>query len=443
MRVETGGEQMTEEIASAAPQLALMSHEIVERRQAALCVVGAGPAGVMLSLFLARKGIPVILLEEHMDFDRDFRGDTIHPMTLAALDQIGLARTMLQTLPHSELHSASIETADGPFTPINFSYLHTPFPFVALLPQKDFLAFITEEAARYPNFTLLMGARVEELVVEDGVVRGVRYRGQQGWGEVRALVTVGCDGRFSRLRRLGGFSAITTSSPIDVLWFRLPRREDDPPEALARFFNGRFFVMLNRGDQWQIAYIILKGGYQDLRAQGIEALQQIIAETAPEMADRAHELESWRQVSLLSVASDRLTRWSKPGLLLIGDAAHVMSPVGGVGINYAIQDAIVTANTLYEPLRQGHVTEADLAGIQREREFPTRLIQAIQSRIQGALLPLTHESGQLHVPGWLQMALRLPGVSGLPPYVMGIGFRPAKLRPELIAEEPMSASRMP
>jgi len=428
-------------MAPEEPQLALVGHEIVERREAALCVVGAGPAGVMLSLFLARKGIQVILLEEHMDFDRDFRGDTIHPMTLAALDQIGLARKMLQTLPHSEIHSASIETADGPFTPINFSYLHTPFPFVALLPQADFLRYITEEAARYPNYTLLMGARVEELVMEDGVVRGVRYRGQQGWGEVRALVTVGCDGRFSRLRRLGDFSAITTSSPIDVLWFRLPRREDDPPEAFARAFNGRFFVMLNRGDQWQIAYIISKGGYQGLRAQGIEALQQIIAETAPEMADRAHRLENWRQVSLLSVASDRLARWSKPGLLLIGDAAHVMSPVGGVGINYAIQDAVVTANTLYEPLRQWRVTEADLARVQREREFPTRLIQAIQSRIQSALLPLTHELGQLRVPGWLQMALRLPGVSGLPPYVMGIGFRPAKLRPELIAEEPMSASR--
>src|SRR5262245_26139394 len=373
---------MADTMTPAAPQPSLGSQEIVERRQAAICVVGAGPAGVMLSLFLARKGIPVILLEEHMDFDRDFRGDTIHPMTLAALDQIGLARKMLQMLPHSEIHSASIETADGPFTPINFSYLHTPFPFVALLPQKDFLAFITEEAARYPNFTLLMGARVEELVLEDGVVRGVRYRGQQGWGEVRALVTVGCDGRFSRLRRLGGFSAITTSSPIDVLWFRLPRREADPPEALARFFSGRFFVMLNRGDQWQIAYIILKGGYQDLRAQGIETLQQIIAETAPEMADRARLLESWRQVSLLSVSSDRLSRWSKPGLLLIGEAAHVMSPVGGVGINYVIQDAIVTANKLFEPLRQGYVADADLARIQREREFPTRLIQAIQAQIQ-------------------------------------------------------------
>jgi 2-polyprenyl-6-methoxyphenol hydroxylase-like FAD-dependent oxidoreductase len=424
-----------------SPEVAPIGHEIGERRQAALCVVGAGPAGVMLSLFLARKGVSVILLEEHMDFDRDFRGDTVHPMTLAALDQIGLARKMLRELSHSEIHSASIDTADGPFTPINFSYLHTPFPFVAFLPQADFLRFITAEAARYPTFTLLMGARVEELVVEDGVVRGVRYRGQQGWGEVRALVTVGCDGRFSRLRRLGGFTAITTSSPIDVLWFRLPRRDDDPPEALARFFNGRFFVVLNRGDQWQIAYVIPKGGYQALRAQGVEALQQIIAETAPEMADRAHLLESWRQVSLLSVASDRLTQWSRPGLLLIGDAAHVMSPVGGVGINYAIQDAIVTANTLYEPLRQGRVTAADLARVQRAREFPTRLIQAIQSQIQErALVPLTHESGQLRVPGWLRMALRLPGVSGLPPYVMGIGFRPAKLRPELIAEASVSGS---
>jgi 2-polyprenyl-6-methoxyphenol hydroxylase-like FAD-dependent oxidoreductase len=426
---------MTNEMTPESSQLAPLSHEIVERRQAALCVVGAGPAGAMLSLFLARKGISVILLEEHSDFDRDFRGDTIHPMTLAALDQIGLARKMLQTTPHSELHSVSIETASGPFTPINFRRLHTPFPFVALLPQKDFLAFITKEAARYPNFTLSMGARVEELVVEDGVVRGVRYRGQQGWGEVRALVTVGCDGRFSRLRRLGAFSAITTSSPIDVVWFRLPRRADDPPEALARFFNGRFFIMLNRGDQWQIAYVIPKGAYQVLHAQGIEALQQIIAETAPEMADRARLLDNWRQVSLLSVASDRLTRWSRPGLLLIGDAAHTMSPVGGVGINYAIQDAVTTANTLYEPLRQGRVAENDLRRIQRERELPTKLIQAIQSQIQErVVVPLTHESGLLRIPGWLRMALRLPGVSGLPPYVMGIGFRPAKLRPELVAE---------
>jgi len=428
---------MTSEMTAESPQSTPIRHEIVERRQTALCVVGGGPAGAMLSLFLARKGIAVTLLEEHLDFDRDFRGDTIHPMTLAVLDQIGLARKMLQALPHSEAHSASIETADGPFTPINFSHLHTPFPFVALLPQKDFLRFITDEAARYPNFTLLMGARVEELALEDGVVCGVRYRGQQGWGEVRAPATVGCDGRFSRLRRLGGFSAITTSAPIDVLWFRLPRRADDPPEALVRFLNGRFFILLDRGDQWQIAYAIPKGEYKKLRAQGLETLRQIIAETAPEMADRTHVLENWRQVSLLSVAADRLTRWSRPGLLLIGDAAHTMSPVGGVGINYAIQDAVVTANTLYEPLRLGRVTADDLARVQRERESPTRLIQAIQSQIQErALAPLLNTSGPLRVPGWLQMTLRLPGVNGLPPYVMGIGFRPAKLRPELIAEGP-------
>jgi 2-polyprenyl-6-methoxyphenol hydroxylase-like FAD-dependent oxidoreductase len=277
--------------------------------------------------------------------------------------------------------------------------------------------------------------------VEEGIVRGVRYRGQQGWGEVRALATVGCDGRFSRLRRLGGFSAITTSAPMDVLWFRLPRRAGDPPEALARFFNGRFFIMLNRNDQWQIAYLIPKGDYQALRAQGIERLRHIIVETAPELADRVSLLENWRQVSLLSVASDRLAHWSRPGLLLIGDAAHTMSPVGGVGINYAIQDAVVTANSLYESLRLGRVTAADLARIQREREGPTRLIQAIQSQIQQrALAPLMRETGRLRIPGWLQMALRLPGVSGLPPYVMGIGFRPAKLRPELIAEELASSS---
>jgi 2-polyprenyl-6-methoxyphenol hydroxylase-like FAD-dependent oxidoreductase len=405
---------------------------ILDTRETSCCIVGAGPAGAMLALLLARKGVPVLLLEEHMDFDRDFRGDTIHPSTMAVLDQLGLARRLLE-LPHGEVHSMTLQTANGPFTPVDFRRLRTPYPFVMMLPQTDFLRFITEEAAQYPNFTLVMGARVEALILDGEQTCGVRYRGQDGWHAVRALVTVGCDGRFSRLRKLGGFAPIATSSPLDVLWFRLPRRDDDPPDAIARFSRGHVLVMLNRGAQWQIASLIPKGAYQALHAAGIEALRQVVVAVAPEMADRASLLQSWKQVSLLSVASDRLRHWYRPGLLLIGDAAHTMSPVAGVGINYAIQDAIATANSLYVPLCAGRVEVASLAAVQRRRELPTRLMQGVQSQVQDRLLaPLMRSAGEPSVPGVLRWALRLPGIRFLPAFVIGMGFRPERLRAELI-----------
>ena len=414
---------------------------VLDTTETACCVVGAGPAGAMLALLLARAGIPVTLLEEHMDFDRDFRGDTIHPAVMENLREIGLDRTVL-ALPHTEMHTVTIEASDGPLTVADFGNLKATYPFVTFMPQKLLLDCITAEAARYPNFRLVLGARVEDLVSEgegdQSTVRGVRYRGRDGWHEVRASVTVGCDGRFSRLRRLGGFTPITTSPPVDVLWFRLPRLASDPADVMARFGNGRFLIMLNRDTQWQVATIIPKGSYQELRAAGLEALRAIVTTAAPELADRAATLKDWKQVSLLSVAADRLPRWYKPGLLLIGDAAHTMSPVGGVGINYAIQDAVVAANVLHQPLRQGHVELRQLAEVQRQRELPARIIQAVQAQVQRqAIRRVLGTQRTVRVPGLARLVLRLPGVRTIGPWLIGIGVRPAHVAPDLrIPAEP-------
>jgi 2-polyprenyl-6-methoxyphenol hydroxylase-like FAD-dependent oxidoreductase len=408
---------------------------VLDTTETACCIVGAGPAGAMLALLLARAGIPVVLLEEHMDFDRDFRGDTIHPSVMENLREIGLDRDVL-ALPHTEMHTITIQTDDGPLTVADFGKLKVTYPFVTFMPQKLFLERITAEAARYPTFRLVMGARVEELVSsgdgEGDSVRGVVYRGQDGWHEVRALLTVGCDGRFSRLRRLGGFTPITTSPPMDVLWFRLPRLVSEPPDVMARVGNGRFLILLNRDTQWQVAAIIPKGSYQELRARGIEALHAIVTAAAPEFADRVASITDWKQVSLLSVASDRLPQWYKPGLLLIGDAAHTMSPVGGVGINYAIQDAVVAANVLHQPLREGRVETRQLAEVQRQRELPTRIIQAVQTQAQRQAIPRSAETrGTLHVPRLARLAVGLPGVRTIGPRLIGIGIHPAHVAPEL------------
>ncbi len=385
------------------------------------CIAGAGPAGAVLALLLARKGVSVMLLEEHMDFDRDFRGDTVHPSVMDILDEIGLADRLLQ-IEHTRIQGIPVQTARGTIMLADLRPLKTRFNYIAMIPQARFLEFITGEAKRYPNFTLVMGARVEKLIEEDGYVHGVQYRGRDGWHEVRATLTVGADGRFSRLRKLAGFEPVKTAPPMDVLWFRLPRRPDEPEESSGRLANGHILVVLNRANEWQIGYVIPKGGYQEIHAAGIEKLRQDIAQLMPDFADRVDCIKEWKQVSVLSVESSRLRRWYRPGLLLIGDAAHVMSPVAGVGINYAIQDATVAANLLADDLKAGKLNTRNLARVQRKREWPTRLIQGFQNIVQKQVLKKVLASDQpLTVSPVLLFLLRMPIIRTLPAKFIGFG----------------------
>ena len=397
-------------------------------QQTDCCIVGGGPAGAVLALPLARQGIPVMLLEAHKDFDRDFRGDTVHPSTMEIMDELGLADRLLE-LPHSKMHSISVQTAESAVTLADFSHLKTKYPYVMMLPQVRFLEFITEEAKKYPNFQLVMGANVQELIVEAGVVQGVRYRGHGGLHEVRAQLTVGADGRHSRLRQLGGFESVETSPPMDIIWFRLPRNPEDPKGGMGRIGKGHILAMLDRSDTWQIAYVIQKGGYQQIRAEGLEALRQDIVKIAPELSDRVESLQDWSQVAFLSVESTRVKQWYHPGLLLIGDAAHIMSPVGGVGINYAIQDAVVAANILSKPLKVGNIKPSDLAKFQRQREWPTRVIQAFQSLVQQNIFArVLNSSESVQPPSFL----RLPILRDIPVRLIGFGIWPVHVNRQIL-----------
>jgi len=385
---------------------------------------------------LARKGIDVMLLESHLDFDRDFRGDTLHPSILEVMDELGLADRLLQ-LPHTKLSLVTPPAATGSRLQFDLHDLKTKFPYIAFMPQTRFLAFMTSEAQRFSSFHLIMGARVEELLEEEGQVRGVRYRALDGWHEVRALLTVGTDGRFSRMRRLAGFEPIASSPPMDVLWLRLSRKPDEPHGLMGRFGGGRALICLEREDHWQIGYIIGKGTYQQVHAAGLEGLQQGIAESAPEFADRVAELQDWKQVSMLSVEANRLKRWYRPGLLLLGDAAHVMSPAGGNGINYAIMDAVAAANILTAPLQAGQVTVADLARVQRRREWPTRIIQLIVNSMQDSLLKAALDpQGSFRFPSFLGWPL----VRKLPPLIFGFGIRPEHVQQDVRRQKQRSAA---
>ena len=400
--------------------------------QTSCCIVGAGPGGAILSLLLARQGISVTLLEAQEDFDRDFRGDTIHPNVLHLMDQLGLAERLLE-LRHSKLRTVSFQTPDGPFIAADLGRVEEKFPFIMMVPQANFLQFITNEAKKYPHFQLLMGASAQELIEENGTVRGVRYRSERELSEVRALLTVGADGRSSRIRKLAGFEPIKTSPLMDILWFRIPRESKDPEGVLGRFGRGHGMVMLDRLSEWQVGFLILKGSYSEIRAAGIDALRQSIAEMAPEFAERIKHLQDWKQVAVLSVESSRVSRWYKPGLLLIGDAAHVMSPVGGVGINYAIQDAVVAANVLSESFKAGRVTTEDLQEVQRQREFPTKVIQWIQSQAQKRIVGAALRSDRpLRIPWWVRMLLRTPIIRDLPARVIAHGIKRVNIDPKIL-----------
>lgn len=401
-----------------------MSTNVLDVQTTDCCIVGGGPAGAVLAFLLARQGISVMLLEAHKDFDRDFRGDTIHPSVMEIMDELGLAESLLK-LPHTKLRTITVVTPESSVTLADFSCLNTRYPYITMMPQVQFLEFITQEAKRYPSFQLVMGANVQELIEEDGKICGVRYRGHGCWHEVRAGLTVGADGRHSRIRQLASFYPVETSPPMDVLWFRLPRKLEDPEGGMGRIGRGHLLVMLERGEYWQVAYVFSKGGYQQLRTAGLEALRQSIIEVVPELSDRVQYLYDWSCIAFLSVESSRLRCWFRSGLLLIGDAAHVMSPVGGVGINYAIQDAVVAANVLSKQLLAGKVQLSDLAAVQRQREWPTRLVQAFQSLVQKQVIARALKPQQ---PFKLPLLLRLPILRDLPARLIAFGVSPVHVK---------------
>jgi 2-polyprenyl-6-methoxyphenol hydroxylase-like FAD-dependent oxidoreductase len=383
---------------------------------------------MMLGLLLARAGIPVLVLEKHADFLRDFRGDTIHPSTLELMHELGILEEFLRR-PHQEVRTLGGQIGDDFVQVADFGHLPTHCRFIALMPQWDFLDFIAEQAKRYPAFQLRMEADVTDLIVESGRVAGVRAATPDGELEVRADLVVGADGRHSTVREGAGLEILDLGAPMDVLWMRLSRRPDDAGQTLGRFDAGRIFVTINRNDYWQCAFVIPKGGYDAIRGRGLATFREEIAQLAPYLRDRAGELTDWSDIKLLSVSVDRLRQWYRPGLLCIGDAAHAMSPVGGVGINLAIQDAVAAANILAPRLQQGLVSEHDLRAVQQRREFPTRATQsiqiAVQKRVIGRVLASTRK---LSTPLIVRLLRLMPFLTRLPARLIGLGIRPEHVR---------------
>jgi 2-polyprenyl-6-methoxyphenol hydroxylase-like FAD-dependent oxidoreductase len=391
-------------------------------------IVGGGPAGMMLGLLLARAGVDVVVLEKHADFLRDFRGDTIHPSTLELLFELGMLEEFLKR-PHQEAARIRGVVGDREFALADFSHLPTHCKFIALMPQWDFLDFIEQQARRYPTFDLRMQAEVTQLIEENGRVVGVRANTPQGPLEVRADLTVGCDGRRSTVRQQAGLAVEDLGAPIDVLWMRISRRPDDPAQLIGRFNRGIVFVMIDRGDYWQCGYVIRKGGIDKLREAGLAALHEKIVQIAPFLRGRVAELDDWEKIKLLTVMVDRLRSWHRPGLLCIGDAAHAMSPVGGVGINLAIQDAVAAANILAERLRNGNVTDDDLQKVQLRREMPTRWTQQLQVFIHRRVIYRVVSSDRpARLPWFMRLLLAIPLTRRLPAWFVGIGFRPEHVR---------------
>lgn len=392
------------------------------------CIAGGGPAGMMLGFLLARAGIDVVVLEKHKDFLRDFRGDTIHPSTLELMHELGLLAEFLK-LPHARAERLSGRFGSLPVTIADFSHLPTQCKFIALMPQWDFLNFLADQGRRYPGFHLRMQAEAKDLIEEGGRVVGLRAETPDGSLDIRAVLVVGCDGRHSDVRAAAGFTVETLGAPMDVLWFRLSSKPGDSQQTGGVFLPGRIFVTLNRGDYWQCAYVIPKGSLEEVHRRGIEAFRADVAHAVPDFTDRAHEITDWDQVKLLTVAVDRLNRWHKPGLICIGDAAHAMSPIGGVGVNLAVQDAVAAANILAEPLRSGAVTDTALQWVQDRRTFPTRATQQLQLFMQNNVISaVLADKDELDPPLMLRMLARFPILRRIPARLLGLGFRPEHIR---------------
>ena len=388
------------------------------------CIVGGGPAGMMLGLLLARAGVDVVVLEKHADFLRDFRGDTIHPSTLELIHELGLLEQFLK-LPHQEVTSLAARFGKAYYRLADFSHLPTKCKFIALMPQWDFLDFIAGQGRRYPGFQLKMRAEATDPIVEGGRIAGVRTMTPEGAVEIRATLVIGCDGRHSIVRQKAGLVADDFGAPMDVLWFRLSRRPDDSMQTMGVFDSGRIFVMLNRGDYWQCAYVIPKGSMDEVRRRGIEEFRAQVARTEPAMSDRVAEIADWSQVHLLTVSVNRLRSWHRPGLLCIGDAAHAMSPVGGVGINLAVQDAVAAANILADPLYERRDVTPLLPKVQQRREFPTRATQRLQIAMQNTVIQGALKGGADFTPPLpLRLIDRFALLRRIPARLLGLGFRP-------------------
>ncbi|MBL0885062.1 FAD-dependent oxidoreductase [Myceligenerans indicum] len=386
-------------------------------------VVGGGPAGMMLGLLLARAGVQVTVLEKHQDFLRDFRGDTVHPSTLEVLDDLGLSGRF-DRLRYRKVTSLNVPLG-GDLTPIEaFAGMRVKFPYIAFVPQWDFLDLLAEEARRHPTFTLHMSTPVTDVVERAGKIAGVRCADGR---EFHADLVVAADGRDSAVRRAAGMRVDELGAPIDVIWFRLTRHQDDQENLVFQLARGRGMVAIDRGDFWQCGYLIGKGGFDAWKAKGIEAFRRDVAQVAPMLADRTGELSSFESMGFLEVRVNRLRTWHRPGLLCIGDAAHAMSPVGGVGINLAVQDAVATANILTRPLLDDSLTDNHLAAVQRRREWPTRLTQRVQAFLQRQGFDAKRKDGQLPV-----LMRFLVTRTGIPRRLAGrflaFGFRPERVR---------------
>ncbi len=405
------------------------------------CVVGGGPAGMMLGFLLARAGVEVAVLEKHADFLRDFRGDTVHPSTLDLIYELGLLEEFLK-LPHSKVDRLTMQIGEQFLRIIDLTHLPSHCKYIALMPQWDFLNFLAAHGGRCRTFDLHMRTEATDLVEEGGRFVGIRATTSDGELIVRADLVVGCDGRHSTLRAKAGLQSDDFGAPMDVLWFRISRRGADDPESFGHIESGALLVMLNRNDYWQCAYVIPKGGVDRVHAAGVEAFRRSIVDLSPFLADRIGEIRSFDDVKLLTVTVDRLRQWWRPGLICIGDAAHAMSPIGGVGINIAVQDAVAAANQLAAPLKAGKVADDDLRAIQNRRTFPAKFTQAIQLAMQNRIIsPALQGVRQPKPPLLFKLVNAVPLLQRIPARLLGLGIRPEHVRTPDVFGPAAGASR--